>query len=80
MTKELATKQTQRLRLAQIWLGAGAALLLLQLLTPLPLIGPRWGWTPLYWLLLAPLSVMAVLRPSSPLHWLAQHWRRRGYR
>lgn len=80
MTKKPTTRQTQQLHLTLAWLGAGSALLLLQLLTPLPLFSPRWGWTPIFWLLLAPLSVLAVLQPSWPLHWLAQQLRQRGYR
>ena len=80
MTKKPTTRQIQQSQLALAWLGAGSAVWLLQLLTPLSLFGPRWGWTPCFWLLLAPLSVLAVLQPSWPLHWLAQRLRRRGYR
>ena len=46
-------------------LGAGAWLafgLFLLLLTPLPAHTERLGWSPLFWLLLAPASMLAGLR------------------
>jgi len=78
-TKQMA-RQTQQCQLALAWLATGSALLALQWLTPLTLFGSSWGHTPLFWLLLAPLSVLLVLRPAWPLHWLAQRLRQRGYR
>lgn len=77
---EYSSLQERRLRIALTWLGAGSALLLLQWLTPLTLFAASWGRTPLFWLLLAPLSVLLALRPAWPLHWLAQRLRQRGYR
>jgi len=49
------------------WLAAGAGLWLLLggfllALTPLPAHTETLGWTPLYWLLLAPLCVLGSLR------------------
>jgi hypothetical protein len=49
------------------WLVAGAGLWLLLgtfllALTPLPAHTEALGWAPLYWLLLAPLCVLAGLR------------------
>ena len=43
---------------AALWWLAGSFLLLL---TPWSLHTPRLGWTAVYWLLLAPLCVMAGL-------------------
>ena len=78
-TKQMA-RQMQQFRLALVWLATGSALLALQWLTPLRLFGSSWGHTPLFWLLLAPLSVLLALRPAWPLHWMAQRLRQRGYR
>jgi len=44
---------------AGLWLVLGAFLLAL---TPLPAHTDALGWAPLYWLLLAPLCVLAGLR------------------
>lgn len=49
------------------WLAAGAGLWLLfggllLALTPLPAHTEQLGWAPLYWLLLAPLCMLAGLR------------------
>jgi hypothetical protein len=44
---------------AGLWLLLGGFLLAL---TPLPAHTEALGWTPLYWLLLAPLCVLAGLR------------------
>jgi hypothetical protein len=49
------------------WLAAGAALwwllgAFLLALTPLPAHTDTLGWTPLYWLLLAPPCMLAGLR------------------
>ena len=44
---------------AGLWWLAGGFLLLL---TPLPAHTDQLGWTPAYWLVLAPLCVMAGLR------------------
>jgi hypothetical protein len=49
----------------QLATGAGLWLLLggfLLALTPLPAHTESLGWSPLYWLLLAPLCVLAALR------------------
>lgn len=66
---------TRRIRLARTWLLLGAAIMLLRYITPLRLLGPGWGATPTFWLLLAPLSVLATLRPEAPLR-LCARWLR----
>lgn len=45
--------------LSGLWLLTGGFLLTL---TPLPAHTAALGWTPLYWLLLAPLCMLAGLR------------------
>lgn len=53
---------------ALLWLLAGAALLLTTLV---PMHSEQWGWTPAFWLVAAPLSVLLVLEPSLPRQLLA---------
>ncbi|WP_049621326.1 hypothetical protein [Frateuria defendens] len=48
---------------ATAWLLLGAFLLAL---TPLPAHTERLGWTPLFWLLLAPLCMLAGLALRRP--------------
>lgn len=55
--------------IALAWLAVGASLLVL---TPLDAHDESWGWTPLFWLLLAPLSLLAAMQPTWPLHLLAR--------
>ncbi|GEM_PF-1957374 len=42
---------------AGTWLACGIVLLGL---TPLPAHDAGWGWSPLFWLLIAPLSILCV--------------------
>ena len=65
----------RRLRalVALAWLTAGALLLLL---TPLSGHSETWGWTPAFWLLLAPASVLVAMKPSLPMSLLAALLRR----
>ena len=53
---------------ALLWLLAGTALLLTTLV---PVRSDPWGWTPTFWLVAAPLSVLLVLEPSLPRQLLA---------
>lgn len=64
--------------LAMLWLSIGSLLLLL---TPLGQYDEAWGWTPMFWLLIAPLSLLLTLRPTLPLNLLASALRaqRRGW-
>jgi hypothetical protein len=59
--------------IALAWLAGG---MLLLLLTPLSGRSESLGWTPLFWLLLAPMSVLVTLRPRLPLDLLASLLRR----
>lgn len=45
------------------WLAAGVVV---YLLTPLPFRDAAWGWTPAFWLLLAPAIVLCVQRWCMP--------------
>lgn len=69
------TLSPRRLRalIAMAWLVAGALLLLL---TPLTGHSESLGWTPAFWLLLAPASVLVVLKPGLPMSLLAALFRR----
>lgn len=64
------TLSPNRLRalIAMAWLVAGALLLLL---TPLSGHSDSLGWTPAFWLLAAPTSVLLAMRPRLPLDLLA---------
>lgn len=59
--------------IALAWLAGG---MLLLLLTPLSGRTDALGWTPLFWLLLAPMSVLVTLKPRLPLDLLASLLRR----
>ena len=59
--------RTSRSHAFALWLAAGAILwwllgAFLLTLTPLPAHTDTLGWTPLYWLLLAPPCMLAGLR------------------
>ena len=58
---------------ALLWLLAGAVLLLTTLV---PLHTEALGWTPAFWLVFAPTSVLLALRPTLPLRLLATALRR----
>jgi hypothetical protein len=55
-----ATRHPRLLAAALLWLLGGGALLLT---TVVPAHTALLGWTPLFWLLLAPLSVIFTLEP-----------------
>ncbi|HEX7113236.1 MAG TPA: hypothetical protein VF216_12390 [Mizugakiibacter sp.] len=57
-------RRRARAAFALAWLGAG---LLALLLTPLPLYDRLLGWSAAFWLVGAPLVVLAVLAPRLPL-------------
>jgi hypothetical protein len=68
------TRRHQRLLgIALLWLIAGAALLLSTLV---PAHTALLGWTPAFWLLVAPLSLLLTLEPSLPRQLLALRHRR----
>ncbi|WP_266157263.1 hypothetical protein [Dyella silvatica] len=68
------TRRHQRLLgIALLWLIVGAALLLSTLV---PVHTALLGWTPAFWLLLAPLSLLLTLEPSLPRQLLALRHRR----
>ncbi|HEX7815802.1 hypothetical protein [Dyella sp.] len=82
MRQPATTFQARHQRLlgaALLWLLGGTMLLLTTLV---PLYTDTWGWTPAFWLLGAPLSVLLVLEPGLPRHLLAlaRHARRRPAR
>ncbi|SEO35498.1 hypothetical protein SAMN02800692_0388 [Luteibacter sp. UNC138MFCol5.1] len=64
------TLSPRRLRalIAMAWLAAGALLLLL---TPLTGHSESLGWTPAFWLLLAPASILVAMKPGLPMSLLA---------
>lgn len=70
MRRSFATPSRQQsLALAAAcWLLAGAALLLTTLI---PAHTPLLGWSPAFWLVIAPLAVLLVLEPSLPGRLLA---------
>jgi hypothetical protein len=56
------------------WLFAGAVLLAF---TPLRAHSEQWGWTPVFWLVLAPASLLVALQPRLPLRLVAVFLRHR---
>jgi hypothetical protein len=67
-TDSLQARHQRLLGAALLWLLAGAVLLLTTLV---PVHSEQWGWTPAFWLVAAPLSVLLVLEPSLPRQLLA---------
>lgn len=69
------TLSPRRLRalVALAWLVGGALLLLL---TPLSAHSETLGWTPAFWLLMAPASVLMAMKPGLPMSLLAALLRR----
>jgi hypothetical protein len=63
-----SSARRRRMFIALAWLLAGSVLLLL---TPLTGRSESLGWTPTFWLLLAPMSLLLALRPTLPLQVLA---------
>ena len=72
MHESLTPRRTVAL-IALAWLAGG---MLLLLLTPLSGRTELLGWTPSFWLMLAPMSVLVALQPRLPLELLAALWRR----
>lgn len=66
-----ASRHAHLLATALLWLLGGSLLLLS---TVVPVRTDLLGWTPAFWLLGAPLTVLLVLEPSLPRQLLA--WRR----
>lgn len=69
------TLSPRRIRalIALAWLALGTLLLLV---TPLSGHSEAWGWTPAFWLLLAPASVLVAMNPRLPVSLLAALLRR----
>ncbi|WP_036138742.1 hypothetical protein [Luteibacter sp. 9135] len=69
------TLSPRRIRalIAMAWMGLGALVLLV---TPLSGHSDTLGWTPAFWLLLAPASVLVAMKPGLPLQLLASLFRR----
>lgn len=65
---------SRRALIALAWLVAGCMLLAF---TPLHTRSATFGYTPAFWLVFAPMSILLVLRPSLPLRLLATAIRRR---
>jgi hypothetical protein len=61
---ESLTPRRLRALAALAWLTAGTLLLLL---TPVSARSETWGWTPLFWLVLAPASILVAMQPRLPL-------------
>ena len=61
------------LAVALLWLVAGAMLLLTTLV---PAHTELLGWTPLFWLVGAPIVALLGLEPALPQQWLARRRRR----
>ena len=67
-TDSLQARHQRLLGAALLWLLAGTVLLLTTLV---PVHSEQWGWTPAFWLVAAPLSVLLVLEPSLPRQLMA---------
>lgn len=69
------TLSPRRIRalIAMAWMAVGTLVLLV---TPLSGHSEALGWTPVFWLLLAPASVLVAMKPGLPLQLLASLFRR----
>lgn len=69
------TLSPRRLRalIAMAWLTLGALVLLL---TPLSGHSETLGWTPGFWLVVAPASVLVAMKPGLPMALLGALFRR----
>jgi len=67
-TQSHQARHQRLLGAALLWLLAGGALLLTTLV---PVHSEQWGWTPAFWLVGAPLSVLLVLEPGLPRQLMA---------
>ena len=72
MNDTLSPRRVRAL-IAMAWLALGTLLLLL---TPLSGHSDSLGWTPVFWLMLAPASVLVAMKPGLPLSLLAALFRR----
>jgi hypothetical protein len=72
---DLAQDHQRLFAAAVLWLFVGATLLLSTLV---PLHTAWLGWTPAFWLLLAPLSIALTLEPALPMRLLARRRSRRA--
>jgi hypothetical protein len=72
MNDTLSPRRVRAL-IAMAWLAVGTLLLLL---TPLSGHSDSLGWTPVFWLMLAPASVLVAMKPGLPLSLLAALFRR----
>ena len=72
MNNTLSPRRIRAL-IAMTWMGLGALVLLV---TPLSAHSEALGWTPAFWLLLAPASVLVAMKPGLPLQLLASLFRR----
>lgn len=70
---DLLSPSRLRALIAMAWLAVGSLILLL---TPLSGHSDTLGWTPAFWLLLAPASVLVAMKPALPLSLLASLFRR----
>ncbi|MDR6644362.1 MULTISPECIES: hypothetical protein [Rhodanobacteraceae] len=69
------TLSPRRIRalIAMVWLALGTLVLLV---TPLSGHSETLGWTPVFWLLLAPASVLVAMKPGLPVSLLVALFRR----
>jgi hypothetical protein len=70
---DMLSPRRVRALIALAWLAVGTLLLLL---TPLSAHSESLGWTPAFWLMLAPASVLVAIKPGLPLSLLASLFRR----
>jgi hypothetical protein len=77
-TQSHQARHQRLLGAALVWLLAGTTALLTTLV---PVHSEQWGWTPAFWLVAAPLSVLLVLEPGLPRQLMAlARFRRRPAR
>jgi hypothetical protein len=69
------TLSPRRIRalIAMAWMAVGTLVLLV---TPLSGHSEALGWTPVFWLLLAPASVLVAMKPGLPLQLVVSLFRR----
>lgn len=72
MNDTLSPRRVRAL-IALAWLAVGALVLLL---TPLSGHSETLGWTPAFWLLMAPASVLVAMKPGLPVSLVASLFRR----
>lgn len=72
MNDTLSPRRVRAL-IALAWLGVGVLVLLL---TPLSGHSETLGWTPAFWLLMAPASLLVAMKPGLPISLVASLFRR----